>query len=76
MIPRWKGRDAGILIAASVALLVSLGALTSHDEDAGTAAAGRLHAAASEADLSAIGLEGGIALSVGIARAMHTRSPS
>ena len=27
VVPRWKGRDAGILIAASVALLVSLGAV-------------------------------------------------
>jgi diguanylate cyclase (GGDEF)-like protein len=47
-------------------------ALMSHEEEAGAAAAGRLRAAASEADLSAIGLEGGIALSVGIARGTHT----
>ena len=47
-------------------------ALTGHDPEAGAAAAARLRAAASAADLSPIGLEGGIALSIGVASATHT----
>ncbi len=47
-------------------------ALTGHEDGAGAAAARRLREAASAADLSAIGLEGGIELSVGVACGMHT----
>lgn len=46
--------------------------LTDCEADAGAAAAERLRAAAGAADLSTIGLEGGIALSVGIACGLHT----
>jgi diguanylate cyclase (GGDEF)-like protein len=47
-------------------------ALTDAGADAGATAAQRLRAAAQAADLSVIGLEGGIALSVGIASGLHT----
>ncbi len=47
-------------------------ALTDPEAQAGTAAAERLRGAAAEADLSQIGIEGGIALSVGVASGVHT----
>jgi diguanylate cyclase (GGDEF)-like protein len=47
-------------------------ALTDCEKDAGATAADRLRAAAGAADLSTIGLEGGIAFSVGIAGGLHT----
>jgi diguanylate cyclase (GGDEF)-like protein len=47
-------------------------ALTDRDADAGAAAAERLRAAAGAADLSTIGLEGGVALSIGVASGLHT----
>ncbi len=47
-------------------------AISDPAEDAGAAAAARLRAAARAADLSVVGLEGGIELSVGLASGLHT----